>query len=288
MHRYRGPDRTHTVYTTEDGLPEHTPRTLGFGADGTVWVGTNGGAARFDGQSWTPYTTANGLAHDTIDDIAVDASGTVWFFTQYGISAFEPGTNTWHANAIDFNLVRRWPLDMPIEAAPDGALWLFPADKVYRLELAALSDGSPLGASHLRSVDGFSALTNIQGATAGEDLLWVFGWGEGGPVLIRFDPATGQGVVFDHTTTGGAMFGGGITDLAVAPHGSVWLTYAEDSVRAVHMFSAGSDPAGATWIEYGPKNGLTLGAIVSVAVEPEGAIWIGTDGGTVARCTESR
>jgi ligand-binding sensor domain-containing protein len=287
VHRFSGPEPTHTIYKTEDGLPDYTARVVTIGPDGTVWVGTNKGAARFDGQAWTPYTTTVGLADGTVDDIAIDAAGTLWFSTHYGISTFSPGRDAWLTNAIDFEVVRHWPVGTPIEATPGGSLWFFPYDEVYQLEPAKMHGNSPVGASDLRRVEGFPAMTNIRGATMGNGLLWVFGWGEKGPALVRFNPATGQGAVYDHGTTGGAMFGGAITDVAVAPDGSVWLACGEEDMAAVHFIPGGDDPTAGTWIEYGAKNGLALGAMSSVAVEPGGAVWFGTDDGTVARCTEN-
>jgi hypothetical protein len=262
------------------------PRTLTIGPDGTVWLGTNGGAASFDGQTWTLYTTEDGLAENTVGDIAVDAGGTVWFSTDYGISTYNPGTHRWLTNAIDLETVRHWPIGMPVEATPNGSVWLFPYDQVYQLEPAKLQGDQPAGADDLRPIEALSALDNVRSATAAGDLLWVFGWSEKGPMLARFDPATDQAAVYDHATTGGAMYGAAITNLAAAEDGSVWLTLADTEVSALHFLPRGSDPASGTWIEYGPDSGLGLGNLLSVAVEAGGAVWFGTDDGTVARCTE--
>ena len=46
--------------------------------DGAIWVGTENGASRFDGASWTNLTTADGLAADRVDAIAVAPDGAVW------------------------------------------------------------------------------------------------------------------------------------------------------------------------------------------------------------------
>ena len=47
--------------------------------NGSVWVGTDFGVSRFDGSSWTTYTTADGLALNRIADIAVAPNGEIWF-----------------------------------------------------------------------------------------------------------------------------------------------------------------------------------------------------------------
>jgi ligand-binding sensor domain-containing protein len=58
------------------------------GADGQVWIGTDGGAARYDGLSWTLYTTADGLVDNHVTDIAIAPDGSAWIGTSNGLSHF--------------------------------------------------------------------------------------------------------------------------------------------------------------------------------------------------------
>ncbi|MDR0306012.1 MAG: hypothetical protein LBI42_04140 [Chitinispirillales bacterium] len=77
-----------TVHTTENGLPGNNVLSIAV-SKGDVWVGTENGAARFRGGSWTKFTTADGLVSDKVQAIAVDSKGTVWFGTNRGINSFD-------------------------------------------------------------------------------------------------------------------------------------------------------------------------------------------------------
>ena len=53
-----------TTWTTTDGLPDYHIQAITAGTGSEIWVGTDYGAARFEGQTWKTYTTADGLAKD--------------------------------------------------------------------------------------------------------------------------------------------------------------------------------------------------------------------------------
>lgn len=78
-----------TVYTAADGLPLDNVNVLAVAPDGGLWVGTNSGAARLDGEdssAWTTYTTDNGLANNIVRAIAFGPNGEVWL----GTTRFQP------------------------------------------------------------------------------------------------------------------------------------------------------------------------------------------------------
>ena len=58
-------------------------------ASGSVWVATETGLSRFDGQRWTTFTEADGLADDLIFSVAVDGQGRVWAGSLQGLSRFD-------------------------------------------------------------------------------------------------------------------------------------------------------------------------------------------------------
>jgi ligand-binding sensor domain-containing protein/signal transduction histidine kinase len=51
---------------------------------GQLWVGTQTGLWRWDGQSWKSYTTRQGLSSDVVRALADDAEGTLWIGTEGG------------------------------------------------------------------------------------------------------------------------------------------------------------------------------------------------------------
>jgi ligand-binding sensor domain-containing protein len=58
--------------------------------DGSVWFGTDSGAARFDGSAWQNLQVKDGLIHPRVLDVYVDGVGAVWFATSGGVSRFGP------------------------------------------------------------------------------------------------------------------------------------------------------------------------------------------------------
>lgn len=69
-----------TTYSNWDSpLPSNFVNDLAFGPNGVVWIATDNGLVKKDGDSWTVYTTANApLLHNSIMRIDLDAHGHVW------------------------------------------------------------------------------------------------------------------------------------------------------------------------------------------------------------------
>jgi hypothetical protein len=86
------PDRPGwTRYTTENSpLPSDTITAFAFDTDGSAWIGTTNGLAKFDGSVWTTFTSVNNgdsvLVDNHIMSIAVDSSNVIWVSTRGGIS----------------------------------------------------------------------------------------------------------------------------------------------------------------------------------------------------------
>lgn len=71
-------------------LPSPYVRALTRAPDGQLWFGTDLGAVRFDGQTWTTYGLREGLINARVLDIRVEADGGVWFATGGGVSRYGP------------------------------------------------------------------------------------------------------------------------------------------------------------------------------------------------------
>ena len=80
---------TWTTFTTADGLVSERINVIWGDDAGILWVGTEDGASRYDGQTWTTYTAAGGLPGDDVRAIAQDASGTLWLGTAGGLGRFD-------------------------------------------------------------------------------------------------------------------------------------------------------------------------------------------------------
>ena len=102
-----------TLLTTADGLADNSILCMLQDAAGNIWFGTEEGASRYDGKTYThfPIQDAPGL---NVNSIAQDSSGILWFGTRYGTvgdlhrydgSSFtpierSPGTRFWNVRSV--------------------------------------------------------------------------------------------------------------------------------------------------------------------------------------------
>src|ERR1051326_7571012 len=117
------PKYLHSVWTTENGLPQNSVTTLLQTHDGYLWVGTFGGLARFDGIKFTLFDTGNspGLKSNRIITLFEDHAGVLWIGTeQGGLSRYFHGTfKTYTTNdGLQDNYV------YSIAEDEDGGLWI--------------------------------------------------------------------------------------------------------------------------------------------------------------------
>jgi len=87
---------------------------------GMLWVGTEGGLARWDGENWRTYSTLNGLSGNAVQAIADDAQGNLWLGTDGGgINRFRDGRFTSYAktNGLPSDTIAS------LWADADGVLW---------------------------------------------------------------------------------------------------------------------------------------------------------------------
>ena len=77
------PDYIVQQWTTQDGLPTHSIRTVLKSRDGYLWVATNDGLARFDGDQFTIFNVANTptLPSNQIGGLFEDFDGGLWIET---------------------------------------------------------------------------------------------------------------------------------------------------------------------------------------------------------------
>lgn len=86
-------DYVRDVWSIEQGLPQISALAIVRDAEGYVWVGTQAGLARFDGNRFVSYTedTAPGLSGNFVNDLLADAQGRLWIGTYKGLSLRENG-----------------------------------------------------------------------------------------------------------------------------------------------------------------------------------------------------
>ncbi|RLE21358.1 MAG: hypothetical protein DRJ65_16205 [Acidobacteria bacterium] len=128
-------------FTVRDGLVQSQISGLAQDADGYIWVATQGGLCRFDGQTFRRFTRADGLPDNVIN--AVDAKGSdAWIATELA------GVALWDGASISTIPDLPLPQDQRlsgIQVMPDGTILVSSAKGIlaYQGNQWTLIDESP-------------------------------------------------------------------------------------------------------------------------------------------------
>ncbi|NTW23321.1 MAG: hypothetical protein HGA37_01370, partial [Lentimicrobium sp.] len=66
-------------FTIDDGLPSSEIYHIFQDSKGYIWIATNMGVSRYDGNKFTNFDKQDGLAENTVFEVYEDGSGRVWF-----------------------------------------------------------------------------------------------------------------------------------------------------------------------------------------------------------------
>ncbi len=229
------------VWTMQDGLPQDSVNAVLQTRDDYLWVGTDGGLARFDGVRFVTHrvTNAPGLANHSVKALFEDRSGTLWIGTENG--AFL------HRNGIFEPAGLAGRSVTAIVAQSDGTLWFATEAGLYRhseYRLEAIDDRRlpprPVQALHV------DALDRVWIAQAGSPALFRIE----GNALVELPPIPGEGAE--------------PLAIAEAVDGTVWIGTTDGLVRA----EAGG------YRRYGVADGLAGRRISEILAAPDGSIWI--------------
>lgn len=274
----------------QDGLPQTQVRTVHQSHDGYIWVGTYGGAGRYNGRDFVVFDTDDGLASNTVLTIESTSDGRVWMGTTTGLcwtgavaERFECST----ASPIAKSAVQ------DLEPTNDGGLWVATSNGLYRMSLTA-----PNGVT-----DQYLADTNVSSIRRDDaGVLWIATRSglfrlssraatpepvplpvAAGDVVLSLQPdgdflwiGTENGLYLKHGDTIQASPGlpaewtqDNVNAMTLSESGDVWIATNQGVLRHT---SDGFDLLTET-------NGLISNITFSVFADREGVIWIGNDNG---------
>jgi ligand-binding sensor domain-containing protein len=107
----------------ENGLPQNTVQALAQTRDGFVWLGTEVGLVRFDGNGFVLFdrNTNPALPGNDVRSLLESRDGSLWIGTSDGLAKWKDGsaTNFSTANGLPGNVIRALAQDA------DGTLWVW-------------------------------------------------------------------------------------------------------------------------------------------------------------------
>ena len=247
-----------TTYGVPDGLPDMACRGIAVDSMGTLWVGTQGGVAKWNGNGFDHVPIDDGVEFPYVNTIKVAPDGNIWvgylsLGDELGLSVIDPDGNLLlHADSVLRGEPGTWVHD--IEFGPDGLVYIAIHDGIVTYdgnewELEKISStGFPANPSDiLFDEDGTLWVGTIIGLAHQKDInQWDY--------YFTFN----SGIVHDHVTT-----------LEKAPDGRLWIGMG----AGLSIFD------GANFENYTVDDGLPNDRIRDIAFDETGRAWIMTDDG---------
>src|SRR5579872_1420476 len=231
-------------WQTDTGLPQNTVHAIVQGPDGFLWIATEGGLVRFDGERFSVIARANTpqLPSDLIDDLTLDSDGMIWISTSGGLARMRDGK------------VERFG---PKQGIPSTQVWrTFEADgKFWVLTAAGLYRAEGIHAERVRLNEDLTE--NSRMLTSRDGSLWL---------------GTAEGVM--RRASDGKFVSLGASDEVIAlaqdGQGDVWA-----ALRA----AIGSKLEKCSAQDCLPVTTPGSGFVNALATDHSGRVWVGTDTG---------
>jgi ligand-binding sensor domain-containing protein/signal transduction histidine kinase len=237
------------TYTESNGVPFDYVSCLAQDATGTIWAGSlDVGLYRFDNDHFTMLMQKDGLSANDFRSLYCDREGNLWAGTRTGgldclsrrklavVGAAQGLTNDYTRSVAE---------------TPDGLIWVgTTGGSIYRGGLNGFKQFRPLDIIHY-----YASVDPV--LTAPDGSVW---WGGSG-ALMHWQ----ENRLADCFTNEPWLPNGMVTALQNDGHGGLWIGNTRGQL--VHLHDG-------QFTEF-PKP-LTRAAITALAVQPDGALWVGT------------
>jgi signal transduction histidine kinase/ligand-binding sensor domain-containing protein len=256
---------TWRTYTTADGLPGNQVRSIVQDGNGTLWLGTSGGLARFNGQGFRTFTAADGLANHSVRKIAPSSKASLFLTTDAGVSEFD-GKRFRNFGPKDGLVLDTYE---GLSVAPNGVAWFVSQyHGLFRFDGIGFKNfRPPIGAKNFQGIDWQDCYATTNGT------IWIVANGD----FIRFDGTNfvslaqgagldiGIGFSLKQLSDGSICFGTGNGSGSLAGFWRYYPGLSESGRSAFWRLSA--------------ADGLPGKVIKSVELAPKGVVWLGSEAG---------
>ncbi|MBT9331905.1 sensor histidine kinase [Paracidobacterium acidisoli] len=235
-------------WQTDTGLPQNTIHCIVQGHDGYLWIATEAGLVRFDGEqfvTWTRQTTPQ-LPGDLIYHLMEDHSGALWISTAGGLARWQNGQLRSFGQS---------------DGLPPGEVWSTFQDS--RGAIWALTAAGPARFDGQR----FKAAAGVQTLTAASAMVES----PGGTLWLGTPQGLMRGSAAAPAKFQPVGISGEVQALALDARGQLWVGLrgglelcSADGCRPVQASGGGGGPS---------VNALIVGA--------QGEMWVGTDVGLI-------
>ncbi len=256
--------------TNDDGLSQGTINALAQDETGFIWIGTNDGLNRYDGNEFlvfrNNYQDSTSISSNEVNTIVADQFGILWIGTGRGLNIFNPVENK-------FRLVRLKNLDEStsitrLEQESDSILWVGTRNKgLYRL---SLKNGKVKEFQHVSNNEKTLPSNHVTYLFAdSKNRLWLsFINGDFGFIDNQFRFINQD--IFPKDTLNKSF--NRVTGIAESKNGDLWLT---TFGRSIYHLDENLKPVQAN--TYSPSGRLIPNILTCVNLISDSLLWFGTD-----------
>ncbi len=248
------------------------PNAVMQSPDGDLWIGTQSGVARYDGETWGRFGCSNsGLPSNSVNYISMDSSNRLW------MTVYDPVANV---NALVKKDGDSWTVYGPdtipnlfepryIAAAPDGSVWFSQTFGATSGCVARFDGTNTTSYDPTNSILPYGALSALHVDAAGH--TWV-------AIRKSTFPYETDLCVFDGSSWHPvATTSGFVKDIRIDASGNPWLA---TNLGVMYL-------SGGTLICLDNMNsGLTMDNTNCLAFASNGDLWIGTTFGLSKLCVD--
>jgi signal transduction histidine kinase/streptogramin lyase len=276
----------------ENGLPQNTVQALVQTPDGFVWLGTEVGLVRFDGNSFQIFdkNTQPAIPGNDVRCLLASKDGSLWIGTSEGLAQLKDGIETTFTtrNGLPGDAIRE------LEQTEGGVLWANTnegwarlAGERFALINNAFGNGAEPNGLFTQLPAGFKAFVN-------KNAVWVDPPGLLGPLRVGKD-LPGTKVQALHLDREGSLWIGTNAGLARWAGGKLQTLPVTDPLAHASVLTIMEDHEGDLWIgteadglqifrdqrfkTIGAREGLSTDATTTVVDDHAGKLWVGTSGG---------
>jgi ligand-binding sensor domain-containing protein/signal transduction histidine kinase len=291
------------IWRARDGLPGAWIRAIAQSPDGYLWIGTQGGLARYGGGPMVTVTADQPFDAGDVMGLLASGPGTVWLTPARGqpvcVRAGALGPCLPHAPAA---LASARITDLGADAA--GTIWMAAAEGIFRAAAGTVQLVRPAGAW------GGALPSAVHHDRQGR--LWVgtsaglfVGPAEGpGPLVLHSGPRgpITAAVAALHPTRRGPLWVAAERTLLQIADGKTLIYGAPEGLPAGRLTTLLEDRDGNLWVgsreglirfqpgrgfsHFGRADGLPDGDVSALYEDREGSLWVGTRAGGLAQFTD--
>jgi ligand-binding sensor domain-containing protein len=253
--------KTLTYFSTPEGFVSNSVFAINEDKMGNIWIGTDQGVYRYDGNTFKNFNQKDGLNHIDISrkGILVDKSGTIWVGTHGGVYRYDPSAD--RKDGQSFSLFHQLP---PINIAgimedKKGNIWFASSNQgVFRYD----------GKSIINMVDKEELSNNFAGGIAQDNdgNMW-FTMKTG---ICKYD-----GKTFTEYTAKDGLGGTEFWGIIIERSGIIWVTARGSTTRFDPSIPLPNPDA---FTVFTPEDGLNC-CVQSMFQDKSGRMWWGTGQG---------